>query len=153
MTPRFLRTWTVLLAVVTSLSACTFVQSAAVPKLDDLVGRWSAQDDQSTLVLSGDGTFRLQSMPIGIVENAGGRVDELRNTRRMDFSGTWLSGDPASPGLDLNDRPRVILTFENETSTNIESAVLLFAKLDEERILRFEIGDPDNGENFSFEKE
>lgn len=155
MRARVLRTWTVLLAVVVLLSACTSVQSATVPKPDDLVGRWSTQDDQSSLVLSADGTFRLQGVPIGIVENVGGgdSVDELRNTRRLDFSGTWLSGDPASPGLDLNGRPRVILSFVDETSTNFESAVLLFSTLDEKRMLRFEIGDPDNGEYFGFEKQ
>lgn len=91
----------------------------------------------------------------GIVENPtdGQKFAELLTTRRVNMFGTWLSSEPTSPGRDLNGRPRIILTFLNETSTDVGSAVMLSSTVGESMIIRFEIGDPDNGEYFIYEKE
>jgi hypothetical protein len=92
-----------MISLVVSLAACDL--SSTPPTDQDIVGGWvhdGPGDEDSTLVMSADGSFSLDHVPRSVVSPVSGPGSPIDWSDVLDVTGTWSIGDYGNNSPFLN---------------------------------------------------
>ena len=138
---------TVMMAAVVALAACSSNVPISTPSPSSVVGAW--QHGADVLRLNADGTFSLNAIPLGVVEQRAVALGGHPAGPNESVSGRWSIG---SGGTDAGGAPGVHLEFAHPRKVGFDYGLTLVVSSDVPVQLYVLLGPPDSGTRYSFRK-
>jgi hypothetical protein len=137
----------VLLAAAIVLSGCESTTPIPTPSPSQVVGTWRHGSDAVTI--NADGTFGIDGMPRGVVEQAPVAAGASPAGPAETISGTWSIG---SGGTDVGGAPGVQLDFVHPQKVGFNYGLTLIVADGSPLELYVTLGRPDSNIRYSFTK-
>jgi hypothetical protein len=135
----------VVLALALGVAGCQPVVTIPTPSPSDVVGTWHHGAD--TLRFDADGTFTVNGIPLGVVEQKPVALGGVPSGPAESASGTWTIG---SGGTDAGGAPGVQLDFVSPRKIGFDYGLTLIVSDDLPFQLYVLLGRPDSGIRYSF---
>jgi hypothetical protein len=133
------------IAVALSLAGCEPTAPIPTPSPSAIVGTWHHGAD--TLRINADGTFSLNKVPLGVIEQAAVSSGAAPAGPNESATGTWVIG---SGGTDVGGAPGVQLDFVTPNRVGPDYGLTLVVSGDSPPQLYVFLGRPDSGIKYSF---